>query len=316
MTINRTAQQAQVFGQTISPYGFGCAWLRDGASRAQSHQLLRAALDAGITYFDTARLYGEGEAESVLGSFLGDARKRVILATKAGILPAHATLLQKIHGKAHRILRETFPPAAKLAPAPKPVEPRFNVFDPSEISRSLETSLRNLRTDYVDIFLLHEPSFDVARDPRIIDLLIRFKKEGKIRHFGVAPSVADAPLFTGAEPSLEVLQFNDSVWTPNERLLDAATGQLKVTHSCLGPALAEAFSRLKDRADFWSDAGLPPGDAGALARHLLAHAAFRNAGGVVLFSSQKPENIRSNVAAGDISQEAALRVAEALKAKL
>ena len=73
--------------------GFGCSMLMSRLNRADSLRLLNRAYDAGIRHFDTARLYGYGEAESVLGDFLKERRATVTVATKVGILPPKRTVL-------------------------------------------------------------------------------------------------------------------------------------------------------------------------------------------------------------------------------
>ena len=70
----------------MSVLGFGCAALMGRASRGESLKALGTALDAGITFFDTARSYGYGASEGLLGQFLQGRRDKVILCTKFGIL--------------------------------------------------------------------------------------------------------------------------------------------------------------------------------------------------------------------------------------
>ena len=70
------------------PLGFGCGDLSYRIDRRGSLHLLETAIDHGISYFDTARMYGFGRAESILGKLTSRNRRRMIIATKAGILPA------------------------------------------------------------------------------------------------------------------------------------------------------------------------------------------------------------------------------------
>src|SRR3954453_14648678 len=91
------------FGKTdlsVSELGFGCARIGgvfEGASRGQSIALLQRALDVGITFFDTADMYSQGESERLVGAALAGRRSRAVIATKFGyVLPAQKQLVQRI----------------------------------------------------------------------------------------------------------------------------------------------------------------------------------------------------------------------------
>lgn len=71
-----------------SALGFGCSAVMGRVGRKQSLRAMSQAYDAGITFFDTARSYGYGESEAIVGEFLRGRRERVILSTKFGIVPA------------------------------------------------------------------------------------------------------------------------------------------------------------------------------------------------------------------------------------
>src|SRR5438270_8455988 len=85
---------------SVSELGFGCARIGgvfQGASRAETIHLLRTALDAGITFFDTADMYSHGESERLVGESLRGRRQQVIIASKFGyMLPAQKHLVQRI----------------------------------------------------------------------------------------------------------------------------------------------------------------------------------------------------------------------------
>ena len=90
--------------------GFGCSALVGGRTRRESLRLLDAAWDAGIRHFDTARVYGSGDAEELLGSFAGGRRSAMTITTKFGIepLPSNpATAIAK--GTVRRLLRRSRP---------------------------------------------------------------------------------------------------------------------------------------------------------------------------------------------------------------
>ena len=111
----------------VSTVGLGCNNFGWRIDEAASRAVVAAALDAGITFFDTAELYGGGSSEEFLGRALGVRRRDVVVATKFG------------HRSGH--------PARGG--------------HPHNVRRAAHESLRRLRTDYIDLFQLHTPDPDV-----------------------------------------------------------------------------------------------------------------------------------------------------------
>ena len=142
-------------GLRISELGFGCAsyWCESSFPAEQAVKLVVAAYEAGITYFDTGSSYGAGQAELRLGSAvkLLD-RNTLIISTKAG------TFME------NRKLRRDF--------------------SPQSISKSLDSSLKRLGVDFVDILFLHAPT---PRDLNegVLNTLMQLKESGKVRCIGV-----------------------------------------------------------------------------------------------------------------------------------
>ena len=139
-----------------SRLGFGCGSVMGRVGREQSRRAIAAALDAGITHFDVARLYGYGEAEGLLGEALRGHRDRVVIASKFGLAPPRAGIA----------LRGLKPLAQKMIAAVPGLRPLVRAAiggagrDPQRFSvpgarASLEASLTALKTDYLDIFFLH-----------------------------------------------------------------------------------------------------------------------------------------------------------------
>ncbi len=157
------------FGPLARPVpqiGFGCARIVGRSSLRQSAKLIECALDLGIRYFDVAPVYGLGTAEEVLGEVIGN-RPDVVIATKVGIprppYSARANLLRRfakpVLDRARgikTIARKFYAPKAAMPGAEKP---RFD-FSESSIRNSIEDSLRRLRRDRIDVYLLHEPRPD------------------------------------------------------------------------------------------------------------------------------------------------------------
>jgi len=133
----------------VSVIGLGCnnfGWRLDADKTAA---VVQAALDAGIDFFDTAELYGEGRSEEYLGRALRGRRQSVIVATKFGYKTAPP------HRRGH----------------------------PDNVRRAADASLQRLGTDYIDLFQLHspDPSIPIADTLGALDELVR---QGKVREIG------------------------------------------------------------------------------------------------------------------------------------
>jgi len=149
-------------GLQVSEIGFG-AWGIGGIvhdSRAYgptddrvSRRALDTAFNAGVTFFDTAALYGYGHSEELIGETLHGVRDQIVISTKVGYVDFSGQ----------------------------------QDFSPAYLRRSLEGSLRRLRSEYVDVFQLHDPPIDLLeRDDSIIATLNALQAEGKIRVVGIS----------------------------------------------------------------------------------------------------------------------------------
>jgi aryl-alcohol dehydrogenase-like predicted oxidoreductase len=299
--------------------GFGCGQLYGGRTRKDSMRLLETAIDSGITYFDTARLYGNGEAEYLLGELMPRHRDKVVLASKGGILPRRNSLSKRIYDKASRIARKV-PTLQRFIPKPVPAEPTFGVFGVADLRRSVETSLRALRTDHLDIFLLHECGFDNATDPDVIELLESLENEGKIRGWGTATSLeATAALAQANSVRISLFQFPSNAWCRNVDKIRSLTKAPLITHSVLGASFGSLVVALREDPRVRAKAmalDVDPDDGPALAERLVADAIQANPDGVVLFSTSKIEHILSNLTAKHMAPEkvsAAIELVEYFK---
>jgi aryl-alcohol dehydrogenase-like predicted oxidoreductase len=139
------------FGNTdlkTSKIVYGCmgvAGAFGSQEESDSIDAMRTAYDMGINFFDTAEVYGDGYSEELLSKALGDKRSDIVITDK---------VCEK-HMKR------------------------------DEIIKSCEASLRRLNTDYIDMYLLHWPVYDVPMEERI-EALELLKKQGKIRYYGVS----------------------------------------------------------------------------------------------------------------------------------
>lgn len=165
MLKTQTIPLAQITSSRII-YGcmkIGGAW-NDAPPNGETIQKARAvvnrALEAGITFYDHADIYGNGKAEEVFGCLLAEQkslREKITLQSKCGIR------------------REDFPPGA---PA------RYD-FSKEHILTSVEGSLKRLGTPYLDILLLHRPDALVEPD-EVAAAFSQLKRQGKVKHFGVS----------------------------------------------------------------------------------------------------------------------------------
>ena len=289
-------------GQTgigASQIGFGCVQLTTHRERSEAIQILEHAFLQGITYFDVSRIYGFGRAEGILGEFLRGKRQQVTVATKFGIQPPSGLAgNRRVINLVKRLLRP-FPSLLQRAQRRGSEMVQSGVFTPENAVLSLETSLRELGTDSVDVFLLHEASLSDAQSEPLIEALRGQVDRGTIRCFGVASSFHnlrdDASLLPSA---YQVVQFEDNAVARNLARLKHREGRALVTHSIFQPldAIRRAVSDQPAIAvEYSSKMNLDLADTGVLASLLLQSALRANSSGVVLFSSVNPERISSNV---------------------
>ena len=124
-------------------------------------RLLEKAVELGINFFDTADTYGEGYGEEILARGLGRQRHSVVIATKFGY---------DFYDNVERIGHQE----------------RTQKFEPDFIRFACEQSLRRLKTDYIDLYQLHNPRLDAIEKDDVFDTLDNLVKEGKIRFYGSA----------------------------------------------------------------------------------------------------------------------------------
>lgn len=271
----------------LSRLGFGTAGLMARLGRRESVRLLEIAHDSGITHFDTARAYGYGEAEAALGDFLGRRRGAVTVTTKLGMLPPRRSRALQGAKALGRV-------GARVLPALRPLLRRgaqsmasSGAFEPLAARASLETSLRELRVETVDLLLLHECRPDDLETEGLLDFLRQVVAEGKARAFGIGTDRASTAAIVASRPEFaRIVQVRQTVADP---ALELPPGVGLITHSAVVP-LVDAVSE-RARADGWSRE--------TVGRLLLAGALRANPAGAVLFSSTDEGRIRANAALAD-----------------
>jgi D-threo-aldose 1-dehydrogenase len=285
----------------IGTIGFGTTSLLALGSERERQDLLHVALDAGITHFDTAPYYGYGEAEMILGRFIKDRRDEVTITTKFGIQPPRLAGGGSVAGAVKRLVKNLGPVRKLLARQAGKMVQRA-AFSADDAAKSLEASLRALQTDHIDIYLLHEAGPADTSD-ELLAFLEEKKKQGIIGRFGTGSDFSKVSAMAAAQPAFaDVLQFENSVVRPNLQRLTATPGsRLAITHGALGGA----FRQLRDAltADdvlrrLCSEVlGVDVGDPRHLASAMLSWAVQDNPLGMVLFSSSRSANVRTNIEA-------------------
>jgi aryl-alcohol dehydrogenase-like predicted oxidoreductase len=179
---------------------FGAGGLHRLAFKRQRQGILKDALDAGFRAFDVAPAYGNGLNECELGDALAGVRADCRIATKFGI-PV------ELYGERHPRLFLAMRASAKLRGSDAGAYARRR-FDPEEMQASLEGSLRRLRRDHVDDFLIHEPlrPLTAAEHDALHERAERLRREGKIVAWGIAGPVGSMGDLVH-DPRVEVVQF-------------------------------------------------------------------------------------------------------------
>ncbi len=175
-------------GLTPSVLGFGCSMIASLAtrySRAEVEACLREARDAGITFFDTADVYGQGDSERLLGKLFRSRGEGMILCTKAGLTVGPLeNLIRLAKPILNPIMRRWR--TAQVATTQARRRQERQCFDPDHLRRRIEGSLRRLTVDRIDLFLLHNPPVDMPLRDAVFELLTRCKAQGKLRQIGVS----------------------------------------------------------------------------------------------------------------------------------
>jgi aryl-alcohol dehydrogenase-like predicted oxidoreductase len=135
-------------GLRVSVIGFGTTTLGEALDGEGAIRLVRHAMDAGITYFDTAVTYNEGRSEELLGKAIAGHRDEVVIGTKVGLGDENTRGLSR-----------------------------------RRIMHAIETSLRRLGTDHVDLYMAHRPDPHTPLD-ETLEAMDRLVREGKVRYVG------------------------------------------------------------------------------------------------------------------------------------
>src|SRR5213080_1126431 len=178
----------------VSAMGLGCMGMSFGYGPPKERQemvsLIRSAVERGVTFFDTAEIYGPFTNEELVGEALAPMRERVVIATKFGF---------KIGSKGEQLGLDS---------------------RPEHIKEVAEASLKRLRTDVIDLFYQHrvDPNLPIEEVAGAVKELIQ---QGKVKHFGLSEAGVQTIRRAHAVQPVTALQSEYSLWwrEPEEEVL-------------------------------------------------------------------------------------------------
>lgn len=173
---------------TVSAIGFGAMALTPvygAVNDAESLDTLHRCLDLGVTFIDTADVYGGGDNERLIAQLLADRRDEVTLATKFGI---------------------TGRPGSPSAGRPGVRN------DPAYVRRSADDSLQRLQTDVIDLYYLHRRDVSVPIEDTV-GAMAELVSAGKVRHLGLSEVTADELRAAAAVHPIAAVQSEWSIWS-------------------------------------------------------------------------------------------------------
>lgn len=283
-------------GLTLSRLAFGCAPVMGKLGRSAALRAMHLACDHGVTHFDVARSYGFGEAESVLGEFAQGRRDQITIATKFGIAAVpNAGLLRVVKPLARAAMKRIPLVRSYVRAASRQVLARGR-YDLASAQASFEQSLRQLRTDYVDILFIHEPTPQDALDDDLLVWLEKLRARGHLCAWGLATRrdwTAAHYAAMAVKPHVIQCEFNAGACEPFGGALDEVPAifhspfggpdGMEVLRPVIAARLGTAVVRKLSRDD--------------LGRLLLEFAVHANGGHPVLCSMFSPHHIGHNVEA-------------------
>lgn len=194
-------------GLTVSEIGYGSMGTAVGygaTDDAQSVVAIRRAHDLGVTFFDTAEMYGWGEGEKLLGRAVAPFRDEVVIATKFGFTPSFGTDSR-----------------------------------PEHIRDVVEASLRYLGVDSIDLLYQHRVDPDVPIED-VVGTMAEFVEAGKVRHLGLSEATPDVIRKAHAVHPISALQTEYSIFAPDVEPLFGLLEELGIGFVAYSP-LARGF---------------------------------------------------------------------------
>jgi len=175
-------------GLEVSAMGLGCMGMSFGygppADKQEMIAMIRSAVESGITFFDTAEVYGPFTNEELVGEALAPVRNRVVIATKFGF---------DVSGSDHR-------------PGAAPLNSR-----PEHIKQAVEGSLKRLKTDVIDLLYQHRVDTSVPIED-VAGTVKELIRQGKVKHFGLSEAGVQTIRRAHKVQPVAALQSEYSLW--------------------------------------------------------------------------------------------------------
>lgn len=265
--------------------GFGCSLLTRNNSIKDAILNLEVAYDNGIRHFDIARVYGFGEAETILGKFAKTKRDQITITSKTGLrgrrlplwsLPFINTIRKSVQSNTNAsITNRVTGLTAK------------GIFSPKLIEKDLHASLKKLNCEYIDFYLLHEATISQANNEDIVAALNLYKNIGKIRAYGIASSSNSIKNeYENLHKSYEVLQHSDQAFG-NNILLMPINNELRLR------IIYNIFSRLEEIKQLINESKIN-NNINPI-QYILSYYKKYNKNGITLFASTNNSHIKNTV---------------------
>jgi myo-inositol catabolism protein IolS len=194
--LGKTEMKVSVIG--IGTWQLGGEWGKN-FEQAEVDAMIEKGTEVGINLIDTAECYGDHLSEKLIGNAVKSQREKWIIATKFG----------------HKFM---------------PNFDRENLFEPTQVQKQLEDSLRALQTDYVDLYQFHSGKDEMFDTPGLWEMLQKQVKLGKIRHLGISISSKLAGFYQvekASDVGAEAIQavYNRVNRKPEEKIFDSCIRQ-------------------------------------------------------------------------------------------
>lgn len=237
----------------IDRLGLGCAKLGSisGVCGADGLELIKAAYDNGIRFFDTASIYGQGESERTLAHLPKTVRDQITIATKAGqYFPGWMRLASPLKRTVAAAVKQSVMGRVLVTKARPQLLPQN--FSLRFLSASAEQSLKRLGAECLDILMLHSPPPDIVRQGDAMTSLELLQTAGKVRTIGMSFDDIDCAFIGLQDSRVKVVELPLWPWTEQSNLFLAAAADRNVhvlARGFMGMTLASlAGTSGKDRS--------------------------------------------------------------------
>ena len=212
---------------SLPPLGFGTSSLAKNSTIRGAVRNLETAYGQGITHFDTAPAYCFGHAEMMLGKFLKGRRDQVTVSTKYGISPRRIPfVLLPVFNLVRKPLKQLLAKAVAISGSEHHHAFSYTTsIAPGALTSSLENSLRQLNTDYVDNFLLHQIDASLANQEDVVAELTKLRDAGKVRRLGLAGSYGRIYEEDTLRPFYTAIQFDDHAHKRHAERIDTTANE-------------------------------------------------------------------------------------------